>query len=52
MIGCIEPNLKESAEWQMELLDRTSGPVFRIRRVVETPDPNLRSGPALIQPQN
>jgi hypothetical protein len=38
MVGCIARHLKENAEWQMELLDETKKPVFRIRLVAETQD--------------
>jgi hypothetical protein len=38
MVGSIARNLKENAEWQMELLDETRKPVFRIRLVAETGD--------------
>ena len=38
MIGGISRKLKENAEWQMELLDASKKPVFRIRLVAETLD--------------
>jgi hypothetical protein len=40
MVGCIARNLKQNAEWQMELLDESRKPVFRIRLVAETHDAN------------
>ncbi len=36
LVGGISRSLKQNAEWQMELLDDTSKPVFRIRLVAET----------------
>jgi hypothetical protein len=36
LIGSIARNLKQNAEWQMELLDESKEPVFRIRLVGET----------------
>lgn len=36
LLGGISRNLKQNAEWQMELLDETRKPVFRIRLVAET----------------
>jgi hypothetical protein len=38
MVGCIARNLKQDGEWQMELLDGSRKPVFRIRLVAETSD--------------
>ena len=38
MVGSIARHLKENAEWQMELLDESRKPVFRIRLVAETQD--------------
>lgn len=38
MVGGISRNLKENGEWQMELLDASKQPVFRIRLVAETLD--------------
>jgi hypothetical protein len=38
LIGSIARNLHENAEWQMELLDQSRRPVFRIRLVAETLD--------------
>ena len=32
----VSRNLKQDAEWQMELLDEASKPVFRIRLVAES----------------
>jgi hypothetical protein len=43
MAGCIARNLRENAEWQMELLGDSRTPIFQIRRVAETPDQNLGS---------
>jgi hypothetical protein len=36
MLGGISRKLKENAEWQMELLDESRKPIFRIRLVAET----------------
>ena len=36
MIADISRKLSENAEWQMELLDESRKPVFRIRLVAET----------------
>jgi hypothetical protein len=36
MVGGISRRLGENAEWQMELLDESRKPVFRIRLVAET----------------
>jgi hypothetical protein len=36
MIADISRQLSENAEWQMELLDESRKPVFRIRLVAET----------------
>ena len=36
MIADISRKLPENAEWQMELLDQSQKPVFRIRLVSET----------------
>jgi hypothetical protein len=38
LIGSIARKLTENAEWQMELLDESRKPVFRIRVVAETLD--------------
>lgn len=38
MIADISRKLPENAEWQMELLDESRKPVFRIRLVSETLD--------------
>ena len=38
MVGGISRKLKENAEWEMQLLDETRKPVFRIRLVAETLD--------------
>jgi hypothetical protein len=36
LLGGISRSLKQNAEWQMELLDDASKPVFRIRLVAES----------------
>jgi hypothetical protein len=36
MVGDVSRKLIENAEWQMELLDESRKPVFRIRLVAET----------------
>ena len=36
MVGDVSRKLVENAEWQMELLDKSRKPVFRIRLVAET----------------
>jgi hypothetical protein len=36
MIGDVSHKLVENAEWQIELLDETRRPVFRIRLIAET----------------
>jgi hypothetical protein len=38
LVGGISRKLKQSAEWQMELLDEDKKPVFRIRLIAETLD--------------
>jgi hypothetical protein len=38
LVGSISPHLKQNAEWQMELLDESKKPLFRIRLVAETLD--------------
>jgi len=38
LVGSISRNLKQNAEWQMELLDESKKPVFRIRLIAETLD--------------
>jgi hypothetical protein len=38
MVGGVSRNLKENGEWQVELLDASKKPVFRIRLVAETLD--------------
>ena len=38
MIGGVSRKLKPNDEWQMELLDESRKPVFRIRLVAETLD--------------
>ena len=36
LLGGISRSLKQNSEWQMEMLDETRKPVFRIRLVGET----------------
>jgi len=36
LVGTISRNLKQNAEWHMELPDEARNPVFRIRQVAET----------------
>ena len=36
LLGSISRSLKQNADWQMELLDETRKPVFRIRLVAES----------------
>jgi hypothetical protein len=36
LVGGISRDLKQNAEWQIELLDESKKPVFRIRLVAET----------------
>ena len=38
LIGGAARDLKQNAEWQVELLDQVKEPVFRIRLVAETLD--------------
>ena len=38
MVGPISRGLKQNSEWQMELLDASKRPAFRIRLVGETLD--------------
>ena len=38
LVGSISRNLKQNTEWQMELLDESKKPVFRIRLVAENLD--------------
>ncbi|MCA1455462.1 hypothetical protein I6F35_19945 [Bradyrhizobium sp. BRP22] len=38
MISGVSRHLQENAEWQIELLDETKSPVFRIRLVAKTLD--------------
>jgi hypothetical protein len=40
MIGSIVRHLQENAEWQMELLDESKEPVFRIRLIAESLEPD------------
>jgi hypothetical protein len=35
LLGGIARNLKQDADWQMELLDEAKNPVFRIRLIAE-----------------
>jgi hypothetical protein len=44
MVSGISRKLEENAEWQMELLDESKKPVFRIRLVAESLDQT--AGPA------
>ena len=39
MIGSIARHLTENAEWQMELLDASKKPIFRIRLIAESFQP-------------
>ena len=39
MIGSIARHLTENTEWQMELLDASQKPIFRIRLLTESFDP-------------
>ena len=36
LLGSISRTLKQNSEWQMELLDETKKPVFRIKLVAES----------------
>jgi len=36
LLGSISRTMKQDAEWQMELLDESKKPVFRIRLVAES----------------
>jgi len=36
LVGSISRSLKQNAEWNMELLDESKKPLFRIRLVAET----------------
>jgi hypothetical protein len=38
IVGGISRKLNENSEWQMELLDESKRPIFRIRLVAETLD--------------
>lgn len=38
LVGSIARGIKPNDEWQMELLDHTERPIFRIRLVAETLD--------------
>lgn len=46
MVGEISRKLVENAEWQMELLDESGKPLFRIRLVAETLDTDEKRPPA------
>ena len=46
MVGEISRKLRENAEWQMELLDESRKPLFRIRLVAETLDDTGEKTPA------
>jgi hypothetical protein len=39
MIGSIARHLTENAEWQMQLLDASKKPIFRIRLIAESFQP-------------
>ncbi|MBR1153471.1 DUF6894 family protein [Bradyrhizobium sp. JYMT SZCCT0428] len=36
LLGSISRSMKQNAEWQMEMLDESKKPVFRIRLVAES----------------
>ena len=36
LLGSISRSMKQNAEWQMEMLDESKQPVFRIRLVAES----------------
>jgi hypothetical protein len=38
LLGSIARSLKQDAEWQMELIDESKKPVFRIRLIAESVD--------------
>jgi hypothetical protein len=38
LVGGVSRGLKQNAEWQLELLDESKKPLFRIRLVAETLD--------------
>jgi hypothetical protein len=38
LVGSVSRDLKQNAEWQMELLDESKKPLYRIRLVAETLD--------------
>jgi hypothetical protein len=40
LIGSVCRNIKQNADWKIELLDDSRTPVFRIRLVAETPGPS------------
>ena len=42
IVGGISRKLKQDSEWEMELLDESKRPVFRIRLAAETLDKALR----------
>jgi hypothetical protein len=37
LVGAVTRDLKQSTDWQIELLDQSRRPVFRIRIVEESP---------------
>jgi hypothetical protein len=41
IVGSISRKLKQNSEWEMELLDESRQPVFRLRLVAETINPGL-----------
>lgn len=45
MVGEVSRKLVENAEWQMEMLDESRKPVFRIRLVAETVEENAGEKP-------
>jgi hypothetical protein len=50
MLGSIARHLAENAESQMEMLDESKKPVFRIRLVAESFEPNWQALPCDPQP--
>jgi len=44
MVGSISRKLTENAEWQMEMLDESRKPLFRIRLVAESLDQTTAAG--------
>ncbi len=43
IVGGISRKLKQDSEWEMELLDESKHPVFRIRLVAESMDERVRT---------